>query len=154
MDPSQAIWAIRPMIDMLSDWTRQRRFNTVLLTAFAALALSLAAVGVYGLMAFSIEQRLNELGVRRALGGGTGDILAVVLKQVLVLALSGVGIGLVGSVILTRLLGGMLFGVGPFDPLTFATLSLFVVGAAVGAAIIPAARATRVDPIVALSRLD
>ena len=149
-DPSQAIWAARPMSDLLSDRIRQRRFNTVLLVLFAGLALSLAAVGVYGLMSFSVAQRTGELGIRRALGGSSRDILAMILRRGWRLALAGVGLGLLGALALTRLLRGMLFGVEPFDPLTFAALSALVTGVALLAALLPARRATRVDPMAAL----
>jgi len=149
-DPGQAIWAIRPVTDLLSDWIRQRRFNTTVLVVFAGLALSLAGIGVYGLMSFSVAQRVNEIGIRRALGSRTQDILGVVLRRALILALAGVGLGLVGSVALTRLLQGMLFDIDPFDPFTFVVLSAFVVGVAVLAAFLPARRATQVDPMVAL----
>ncbi len=149
-EPSQAIWASRPMHELLGDWTRQRRFNTALLVAFAALALSLTAIGVYGLMSFSVEQRVNEMGIRRALGGNASDIMGMVLRRGLELALSGAALGLMGSVVLTRLLRGMLFDVDPFDPLTFASLSVFVVAVSMVAAFLPARRATRVDPMVAL----
>jgi len=138
------------MTELLGDWTRQRRFNTALLVVFAALALSLTAIGVYGLMSFSVEQRVNELGIRRALGGDSSDIMGMVLRRGLMLALAGVALGLIASVGLTRLLGGMLFDVDPFDPVTFAGLSAFVVAVAVLAAFLPARRATRVDPMVAL----
>ena len=150
IDPYQAIWASRPMTELLGDWTRQRRFNTALLVAFATLALSLTAIGVYGLMSFSVEQRVNELGIRRALGGHTSDIMGMVLRRGLMLALAGVALGLIAAVGLTRLLRGMLFDVDPFDPLTFAALSVFVVAVAVVAAFLPARRATRIDPMVAL----
>jgi len=150
VDPTQSIWAARPLPELLGDWMRQRRFNTALLVAFAGLALSLAAIGVYGLMSFSVEQRVNELGIRRALGGRTADILGMVLRRRLTLALAGTALGLAGSVGLTRLLQGMLFDVDPFDPLTFVALSVFVVGVAVLAAFLPARRATRVDPMIAL----
>jgi putative ABC transport system permease protein len=147
---NQAIWASSPMTDLLWDWTRQRQFNTSLLVAFAALALSLAAIGVYGLMSFSVEQRINELGIRRALGGQTGHILWMVLKRALTLALAGVGFGLIGSLALTRALQGMLFDIGRFDALTFVTLSALVIGVALFAALWPALRATRVHPLIAM----
>lgn len=149
-DPNQAIWASRPMTDLMWDWIRQRRFNTALILVFAALALSLAAIGVYGLVSFSVEQRVNELGIRRALGGQTQDILRMILRSALRLALAGAGLGLLGSVALTRLLQKMLVGIDPFDPLTFATLSVFVIAVALLAAFVPALRASRIDPMVAL----
>ena len=149
-NPAQAVWASRPMTDLLWDWIRQRQFNTALLVAFATLALFLAAIGVYGLMSFSVEQRVNELGLRRALGGQTRDILGMVLRRALRLALAGAGLGLLGSAAVTRLVHGMLFDVDPFDPFTFAALSVFVIGVAMVAALVPALRATRIDPMVAL----
>ena len=148
--PSQAIWAARPMTDLLSDWVRQRRFNTALLLVFAGLALCLAAIGVYGLMSTSVEQRIGELGVRRALGGQTRDILGMILRRGLALALTGTAVGLVGSVALSRLLRSMLFGIEPLDFPTFGVLSAVVVGVALLAALLPAHRATRIDPMVAL----
>ena len=150
VDPSQAIWATRPMTDLLWDWIRQRRFNTALLVAFAGLALCLAGIGVYGLMSFSVEQRVNELGIRRALGGDTRDILRMVLRQGLRLAVTGAALGLMGSLALTRLLRGMLFEIDPFDPITFVALTVFVIGVAMLAAFVPARRAMRVDPMTAL----
>lgn len=150
VDPNQAIWASRSMTDLVGDWIRQRQFNTVLLMVFAALALSLAAIGVYGLVSFSVEQRVNEVGIRRALGGQTPDILGMVLRRALTLALAGAGLGLIGSMALTRLLQGMLFDIDPFDPLTFAAISVLVIAVAMLAALVPALRATRIDPMVAL----
>jgi putative ABC transport system permease protein len=149
-DPRQAIWAARPMTDLLWDWMRQRQFNTALLVAFASLALSLAGVGVYGLMSFSVQQRVHELGIRRALGGRTRDILGMILGRALALTFIGVGLGFLGSVAVTRLLQGMLFGIDPFDPATFAAVSMFVVGVTMIAALVPALRAVRIQPIVAL----
>ncbi len=150
VDPSQATWAVRPMTELLWDWVRQRRFNTALLVAFAAIALCLAMIGISGLMAYSVEQRLGELGIRRALGGDTGDILWAVLRRGIAIAVAGVGLGLAGSFAVTRLLRGMLFAIDPFDPLTFAILSVFVVGVALFAAYLPARRAAHVDAMVAL----
>lgn len=150
IDPGQSVWAARAMPELLSDWTRQRRFNMALLGAFAVLALSLAAIGVYGLMSFSVEQRVSEIGIRRALGGESRDLLRMVLGKGAALGVLGVAIGLVGSFALTRLLQSMLFEVEPFDPITFLSLSAVVLLVAVLAAFVPARRATKVDPLVAL----
>ena len=149
-DPRQAVWAARPITDLLSDGLRERRFHTGLLLAFAVLALGLSAVGVYGLMAFSVEQRIGELGIRRALGGQARDILGLVLYRGWILAASGVGIGLLGSAALAQLLRGMLFGVSPFDLPTFLALAVFVVLVTLLASLIPARRAVRVDPVSVL----
>jgi len=145
-----AIWAARPMTELLSDWVRQRRFNTALLLVFAGLALCLAAIGFYGLMSTSVEQRISELGIRRALGGQTRDILSMILRRGLTLALAGTALGLGGAVVVSRLLRNMLFGVEPLDPATFVVLSLGIVFVALLAALLPAHRATRIDPMVAL----
>ena len=149
-DPGQAIWAVHPMTELFVDWTRQRRFNTALLTTFAGLALILACIGVYGLLSFSVAQRINELGVRRALGADAPAVLVVVMKQGLVLAGVGTGIGLVTAALLTRMLEGLLFGVPPLDPLTFGVVSAIVICVALLSAFQPAWRAARIDPATAL----
>jgi putative ABC transport system permease protein len=149
-DPGQAIWAVHPMTELVEDWTRQRRFNTALLTSFASLALILACIGVYGLLSFSVARRINELGVRRALGADAPAVLAVVMKQGLVLAVLGTGIGLVAAALLTRMLQGLLFGVPPLDPLTFGVVTAIVMCVALLSAFHPAWRATRIDPATAL----
>ena len=150
IDPTQSIWATRTMPDLLSDWTRERKFNLALMAAFSGLAILLAAIGIYGLMSFSVEQRVGELGLRRALGGDSGDLLRMVLGRGAALAGMGIGIGLVGAVATSRLLRGMLYEVGALDLTTFAALSATVMIVAVIAAYLPARRATRVDPMVAL----
>lgn len=150
VNPAQAVWASRSLSDLLWDWVKQRSFNTILFAAFAILALTLAGIGVYGLMSFTVEQRVNELGIRRAMGAGSGDILRVVLGRSLLLAGLGVGLGLIGSAVLSLSLRGMLFAVGPFDPVTFFLLSILVTAVALVAAYIPARRATKVHPSVAL----
>lgn len=150
IDPTQSIWATRTVPDLLSDWIRERRFNLALMAAFSGLAVLLAAIGVYGLMSFSVEQRVGELGLRRALGGDSRDLLRMVLGRGATLAAMGIGLGLVGAVAASRLLQGMLYEVQPFDPGTFAALSATVLIVAVVAAYIPARRATRIDPMVAL----
>lgn len=148
--PDQAVWATRTLPDLLRDWMKQRTFNTVLLLAFAVLALSLAAIGVYGLMSFTVEQRVSELGIRRAMGAVPGDIFRVVLRRGAILAGLGVALGLVGSVALSTVLRGILFSVGPFDPITFVGISGGVMAIALVAAFLPARKASRVDPVVAL----
>jgi ABC-type antimicrobial peptide transport system permease subunit len=150
VDPSQAVWSAKTLPDLLWDWMKQRSFNMALLLAFAVLALTLAAIGVYGLMSFTVEQRFGELGIRRAVGAESGHILRQVLGRGAVLTLLGVGLGLAGSVALSLFLRGMLFAVGPFDPPTFAGLSVVVTLVALTAAFLPALRAARVDPAVAL----
>ncbi|HSR41510.1 MAG TPA: FtsX-like permease family protein, partial [Longimicrobiales bacterium] len=150
VEPSQAVWAARPLPDLLWDWMKERSFNTALLSAFALLALALAAIGIYGLMSFTVEQRVGELGIRRAMGAGSADVLRSVLGRGAGLAAVGVGLGLAGSVALSLFLRGMLFAVEPLDPVTYAALPAVVLGVALLASFIPAHRATRVDPATAL----
>ena len=121
-----------------------------LLNSFAAVALLLAAVGLYGVISYLVGRRTHELGIRLALGAQRGDILRLVLSQGMKMALSGVVIGLIAAAGLTRLLVGMLYGVSATDPLTFAAITLLLVAAALTASFIPARRATRVDPLIAL----
>ena len=135
---------------MLGDWLKERRFNVVLLSSFAMIAVLLSAIGMYGLISFSMEQRVGELGIRRALGGQTPDVLRMVLKEGATLAGAGVVLGIVGAWVLTRFLAGRLFGVEPTDWPTFGLLALAVLMISSLATLVPAIRATRVDPMEAL----
>ena len=126
------------------------RFRTLLLGAFAALALALAMAGVYGVMAYTVERRTSEIGLRLALGAANGDILALVLKQGIVLAAIGIALGCALALAVTRLLAGMLFGVAAVDPIVFAAVPLLLLASAVAASAGPALRALRVDPMHAL----
>jgi putative ABC transport system permease protein len=121
-----------------------------LLGIFGVVALALALIGVYGVMAYSVSQRTQELGIRRALGAGGGNIVALVLRQGVVLAAAGAVIGLVLSFASTRALSAFLFGVSAFDPFVFGGVTVTLVGAAMIASLVPARRAVRVDPLVAL----
>jgi ABC-type antimicrobial peptide transport system permease subunit len=120
------------------------------LTLFAGVSLALAAVGVYGVISYSVAQRTRELGIRIALGAQSRAVLRLVLRRVLLLAAGGVLLGLAGAAALTRFLAGFLFGVGATDPATFAGVSLLLAVVAVVASTVPALRATRVDPLAAL----
>jgi putative ABC transport system permease protein len=127
-----------------------QRFNLSLLSLFAALGLLLAAVGIYGVMAYSVSQRTHEFGIRMALGAQTRDVLKLIMRQGMMQALIGVGIGLIASLTLTRLMKSLLFGVSPTDPLTFALIALLLTTVALLACYIPARRAARVNPLTAL----
>jgi putative ABC transport system permease protein len=128
----------------------QQRLTMVLLTSFAVLALALAAVGIYGVVSYSVRQRTHELGIRMALGAQTGDVLKLILTEGLRLVLLGTLIGLLTAFALTRWMETLLFGVRPNDPLTFVVIALVLTLAALLACWIPARRATKVDPMVAL----
>jgi putative ABC transport system permease protein len=127
-----------------------RRYPSFLIGSFAALALGLALVGLYGVISFSVAQRTREIGIRMALGAVRRDVLRIVLRQGLLLAVAGVGCGVAGGLLLTRFLGSLLYGVRPTDPVTFAAVSALLIAVALVASYVPARRATQVDPIVAL----
>ena len=128
----------------------QRRSTTLLLGTFAAVALLLSLLGIYGMIAYSVAQRTQEVAIRRALGAQQVDILRLVLGQGLSLALTGVAIGIVGAIALTRVIGSLLFHVSATDPATFAGIGLLFVLVALMASYVPARRASRIDPMTAL----
>lgn len=150
LDPNQPIYDIASMEQVRSRSVFLQRMAVVLLAIFASLALILAAVGIYGVMAYSVSQRTHEIGIRMALGAQTSDVLKMVVGQGMVLALIGAGIGLAAAFGVTRLMASMLFGVSATDPATFLGITLILTLVAFIACYIPARRATRVDPIVAL----
>jgi putative ABC transport system permease protein len=155
----QAVWSanrdqpvsnIRTMEQVLADSVAQPRIFTLLLGVFAALALALASVGIYGVVSYSVSQRTHEVGVRLALGAEQFDVLRLVVGQGMLLTGIGLGIGLAGAMALTRFLSSFLYGVRPTDPITFAAVALALAGVALLATYIPARRAMKVDPVVAL----
>jgi len=150
LDKDRPLYHVAAMEQIVSDSVARRRFDLLLLAVFAALALALAAVGIYGVMSYSVAQRTHEIGVRLALGARRGDVLRLVARQGLTLALAGIAIGLAASLVLTRLISGLLFSVRATDPITYAGVSLLFACVAVVASFVPAHRATRVDPMVAL----
>jgi putative ABC transport system permease protein len=150
VDKDQTIWAERTMDEIVARWLAPRRFNLLLLGVFAALALVLASVGIYGVISYAVSQRTREIGVRMALGAGRRDILKLILGQGLALTLGGVACGVIASLVLTRWLASLLFEVSPTDPLTFGLIVLLLTFVALLACWIPARRATKVDPMVAL----
>ena len=150
IDPSIPVSLVRTMDEVLASARSRPRFLTTLLGLFSATALLLAAVGLYGVISYSVARRTTEFGIRMALGARAGDVLGLVLGHGMRLALIGVAAGAVGALALTRLIRGLLFGVSSFDPLTFAAMAALWVAVTVLACVIPARRATRVDPLVAL----
>jgi putative ABC transport system permease protein len=150
MDKNVPVFAVKPMTEYLRDSLSRRRFNMVLLSAFSGLALVLAAVGIYGVISYGVIQRTHEMGIRMALGAKPRDVLKLVVGQAMVLALGGVGIGLLASFALTRLIKGLLFSVSVTDPMTFLAIAVLMILIALLACLIPARRATKVDPLVAL----
>jgi len=141
---------IRSMDEVLVQSTARNRFNMVLLRIFASLAMLLAAIGIYGVMSYAVGQRVHEIGIRMALGARAGDVLSLVLRQGLSLVVMRIVIGLMGAVWLTEAMKSLLFGVSPNDPPTFAIVSALLLAVAAAATYIPARRATKVDPMVAL----
>jgi putative ABC transport system permease protein len=150
MDIDQPIASIKTMDQFLSKSTSEPRFYSVLLGIFAVLALVIAAVGIYGVMSYTVAQRTHEIGIRMALGAQPGDVLRLILGKSLALVIIGVIIGVAAASVITRILAGFLFGITPTDPITFATISLILSFVALIASYLPARRATKVDPIVAL----
>ncbi|HEX6183709.1 MAG TPA: ABC transporter permease [Pyrinomonadaceae bacterium] len=150
IDPNQPVAGVRTMDEVLGRETAQRRVGLTLLAAFAGLALLLSALGIYGVLAFFVVQHTPEIGVRVALGARPSDVLRLVVGRGMKLALAGVGVGLVGALALTRLMKSLLFGVSAADPLTFVGVALLLAAVALLACLVPARRATKVDPMVAL----
>jgi putative ABC transport system permease protein len=150
LDAAVSIKSLRPMEELVRRAVAPQRFNLSLLALFAGLGLLLSAIGIYGVMAYSVTQRTQEIGLRMALGAQTRDVLKLVVRSGMKHALTGVAIGLAGAFALTRLMTSLLFGVTPTDVTTFATVSGLLVLVALLACYPPPRRATKVDPLVAL----
>jgi putative ABC transport system permease protein len=150
MEPDQPLTEIKPFTRVMDETLLRARYTLVLLMVFAAIALLLSAVGIYGVMAYTVRMRTHEIGVRMALGATARDVVRMVVLQGLWPALVGVAVGLLGAWASTRVLAGTLYGVSPFEPLLFGLTALFLVAVALLAALIPVRYATRVDPAHAL----
>jgi ABC-type antimicrobial peptide transport system permease subunit len=150
LDPTLPLFEITTLEQLMSDSLAQRRSLLWLLEGFAAVALVLAAIGLYGVVSFLVSQRTQELGIRMALGAQVSNVLRLTIGQGLRLALGGITVGLVAALALTRVMSSLLFGVSVTDPFTFAVIALLLFGVALLACWIPARRATRVDPMIAL----
>ncbi len=150
IDPNRPLGDFRSMEQVLGEQVQESRYYTLLLGVFAGVATALAMVGIYGVMAYSVAQRTREIGIRMALGARRGDVLKLVLGRSLLLIGGGLVVGLGGSLALTRFIESQLWGITATDPATFVIVSLLLVLVALMATFIPAHRASRVDPILAL----
>jgi putative ABC transport system permease protein len=150
IDPNQPVSDVRTMNQVMSEWVSRSRFNTLLLGLFAALATLLSAVGIFGVMNYSVALRTREIGLRLAVGAQPRQVLLLILRQGLLLTIVGVVLGLAAAFALTRLLSGLLFGVTAVDATTFTTISVLLVIVSLLACYLPARRAMRIDPLRAL----
>jgi ABC-type antimicrobial peptide transport system permease subunit len=150
MDRNIPLYRVATMEESVSKAAAQSRFQTLLLACFAGMALLLSAVGLYAVLSYMVAQRTGEIGVRMALGAQRGDVLSLIVRRGLALALTGIGIGLAAAALLTRFMAGMLYGVQPFDPLTFAVVAAVLLAVSVAASSAPAWRAARLDPMETL----
>jgi putative ABC transport system permease protein len=150
VDANLPLSSVNTMDKLVEQSVGQRRLSMFLLGVFSTIAVVLASIGIYGVMSYSVTQRTRELGIRMALGAARTRVLALVVGQGMTLAAAGVAIGLGGALALTRLLSAQLFGIGATDPATYILVSLLLAAIALLATLVPALRATRVDPVVAL----
>jgi ABC-type antimicrobial peptide transport system permease subunit len=150
VDAQIPVTKVETMSEVAASSFAARRFNMSLLSLFAGLALVLAAIGIYGVMSNAVTQRTQEIGIRLALGARTVDVLKLIVRNGMMLVVIGVVVGLAGAFALTRLMTTLLFGVTPTDGLTIVIVSAVLIGVALVACLIPARRATKVDPLVAL----
>jgi putative ABC transport system permease protein len=150
LDKDLPLFGVKTLNDYLGQSVSKPRFSAFVLAIFSGMALLLATVGIYGVVSYSVTQRTHEIGIRMALGAERRNVLRLVVKEGMSLALIGVGVGLMPALVLTRFLASMLYGVKPIDPVTFAIVPVILVGVALPASCIPARRPTKVDPLVAL----
>jgi len=152
LDRDLPVFEIRTMDEIIGNSAQNREFGALLLALFAALALGLAAVGLYGVLSYVVSQRTAEIGIRMALGAPASEVRRLILMQGMKPALAGIGAGLIGAAFYTKMLSSLLFGIGADDPLTFVSVPLVLLTVAAIACLIPAMRATRIDPTLALRR--
>jgi putative ABC transport system permease protein len=150
IDGDQPVYDIATMEERVDSALGPARFNSMLLSVFALVSLMLAAVGVYGVVSYSVTQRNHEIGIRMAIGANGSDVRAMILRQNLVTVGAGLVLGLTVAVILTRLIAGLLYDVSTHDPVTYVSVAVVLLSAAVIACYVPALRATRVDPVAVL----
>jgi putative ABC transport system permease protein len=150
IDNNQPIYEVKTLAQRVNEVSAVSRSLMVLFTAFALLAVVLGAVGIYGIVSYSVTQRTHEIGIRMALGARAGNVLSLIMKNGLALVLTGIAIGIAGALALTRFLTTLLFGVTPTDSVTFVVVGIIFFVIAMIASLIPALRATRVDPLEAL----
>jgi len=150
IDREQPLSRVRPLEQLVSESMARERFLMLLLGIFAAVALTLAAVGLYGVISYSVTQRTHEIGIRSALGAQRKDVLKLIVGNGMILALTGVGIGLILAFALTRLIETFLFGITATDAFTFLAVPAMLTGVALVSCLVPARRATKVDPMIAL----
>ncbi|MDX6456422.1 MAG: hypothetical protein QOJ51_1460 [Acidobacteriaceae bacterium] len=149
VDHNQPV-SIATLTDLLEATTAETWFQTRLISAFSIVALFLAAIGIYGVLAYAVTERTREIGIRMALGAKKGDVIFMLLKRTLLLVVAGVVVGGSGALVLTRVLGKFLFEIKPTDPATFLSVAAVLALTGIIAGLLPAQRATRVDPVVAL----
>jgi len=150
IDPDMPIATVKTMDQWVSASASPSRLNAVLLGTFAAVALLIAAIGVYGVLSYSVNQRIREIGVRVALGAQSGNVVRLVVGEGMRVALAGIAVGVLGALGLRQALSTLLFGIEPHDPPTFAAVALTLAAIALVACLLPARRAARIDPMVAL----
>jgi ABC-type antimicrobial peptide transport system permease subunit len=150
IDAGLPIVRLRTMEDVIGASLTRQRFLSLLLGIFAGVALLLAAIGTYGVLSYMVSERHREIGIRMALGAGNGQVVGLVLKQGITIALVGIAVGVAGALALSRLTQSLLYGVDPADPATFGTVVAVIVVVATAACLIPMRRATRVDPLTAI----
>jgi putative ABC transport system permease protein len=150
IDSSQPLYEMKTYEQLVKDHSEVQRFTASLLTAFAGIAVLLAAIGIYGVLSYAVEQRVHEIGIRMALGAGGADVLRIILGQAMATVLAGIGLGSIAALALTRFMNSVLFGVRAWDPMVFGGIALLLLTVALLASYLPARRATKVDPMVAL----